>query len=84
MLGLPSGALVSESLQPWLLKRRCGVPFETAVVASVGRKFFVVVSHGLVLALATLADLAAPRARLAGDDRPRRGSPGSCSASRRS
>jgi hypothetical protein len=54
MLGLPSGAVISESLQPWLLKRRCGVPFETAVVASVGRKFFVVVSHGLVLALAAL------------------------------
>jgi len=53
MLGLPSGAVISESLQPYLLKRRCGVPFETAVVASVGRKFFVVVSHGLVLALAT-------------------------------
>jgi hypothetical protein len=54
MLGLPSGALISESLQPWLLKHRCGVPFETAVVASVGRKFFVVVSHALILALATL------------------------------
>jgi len=54
MLGLPSGAVISESLQPWLLKRRCAVPFEAAVVAGVGRKFFVVVSHGLVLALATL------------------------------
>ena len=54
MLGLPSGAVISESLQPWLLKRRCDVPLETAVVASVGRKFFVVVSHGLVLAAATL------------------------------
>jgi hypothetical protein len=54
MLGLPSGAVVSESLQPWLLKRRCGVPLETALVASVGRKFLVVVSHGVVLALATL------------------------------
>jgi uncharacterized protein (TIRG00374 family) len=54
MLGLPSGAVISESLQPWLLKRRCGVEFETALVASVGRKFFVVVSHGLVLALATV------------------------------
>jgi glycosyltransferase 2 family protein len=53
MLGLPSGAVISESLQPWLLKRRCLVAFETAVVAGVGRKFFVVVSHGLVLALAT-------------------------------
>ncbi len=54
MLGLPSGAVISESLQPYLLKRRCGLPFETAIVASVGRKFFVVVSHGLVLALATV------------------------------
>ncbi len=54
MLGLPSGAVISESLQPWLLKRRCGVPLETAVVASVGRKFFVVVSHAFVLAVATV------------------------------
>ena len=28
MLGLPSGSVISESLQPYLLKRRCGVPFE--------------------------------------------------------
>jgi uncharacterized protein (TIRG00374 family) len=54
MLSLPSGALISESLQPVLLKRRCGVPLETAVVASVGRKFFVVVSHGIVLAVVTV------------------------------
>jgi uncharacterized protein (TIRG00374 family) len=54
MLGLPSGAVISESLQPYLLKRHCGVPFETAVVASVARKFLVVVSHGLVLAVVTL------------------------------
>ena len=54
MLGLPSGAVISESLQPYLLKRHCGVPFETAVVASVGRKFFVVVSHGLVLGVVTV------------------------------
>jgi uncharacterized protein (TIRG00374 family) len=55
MLGLPSGALISESLQPYLLEKRCGVPLETAVVASVGRKFFVVVSHGLVTVAVTLA-----------------------------
>jgi uncharacterized protein (TIRG00374 family) len=54
MLGLPSGAVISESLQPYLLKRRCGMPFETAVVAGVGRKFFVVVSHGLMLSITTL------------------------------
>jgi glycosyltransferase 2 family protein len=54
MLGLPSGAVVSETVQPYLLKRRCGVPLETGIVASVARKFFVVVSHGLFLGVATL------------------------------
>jgi len=52
MLGLPSGVVISESLQPYLLKRRCAVPFEAGIVASLGRKFLVVLSHGLVLALA--------------------------------
>jgi glycosyltransferase 2 family protein len=54
MLGLPSGSVVSETLQPYLLKRRCGVPTELGIVATVARKFFVVVSHGLFLAFATL------------------------------
>lgn len=51
MLGLPSGAVIAESLQPYLLRRRCGVPFEVGIVAGVGRKFLVVMSHGLFLAL---------------------------------
>lgn len=54
LLGLPSGTVVSETLQPYLLKRRCGVPLENGIVASVARKFFVVESHGLFLALSTL------------------------------
>lgn len=54
MLGLPSGSVVSETVQPWLLKTRCGVPTEHGIVATVARKFFVVLSHGLFLALATL------------------------------
>jgi hypothetical protein len=54
LLGLPSGPVVSETLQPYLLKRRCGVPLENGIVASVARKFFVVESHGLFLALSTL------------------------------
>jgi glycosyltransferase 2 family protein len=49
MQGLPSGAVISESLQPYLLKRRCGVPFETGIIAGIGRKFLVVLSHGLFL-----------------------------------
>jgi len=51
MLGLPSGAVISESLQPYLLKRRCGVPFEVGIIAGIGRKFLVVMSHGLFLGL---------------------------------
>jgi uncharacterized membrane protein YbhN (UPF0104 family) len=54
LLGLPSGTFVSETVQPYLLKRRCGVPLENGIVASVARKFFVVESHGLFLALSTL------------------------------
>jgi uncharacterized protein (TIRG00374 family) len=54
MLGLPSGAVVAETVQPYLLKRRCGVPAENGIVASVARKFFVVFSHGLFLGLSTL------------------------------
>jgi hypothetical protein len=51
MLGLPSGAVISESLQPYLLKRRCNVPFEIGIIAGIGRKFLVVMSHGLFLGL---------------------------------
>jgi glycosyltransferase 2 family protein len=54
VLGLPSGTVVSETVQPYLLRRRCGVPTESGVVATVARKFFVVTSHGLFLGLSTL------------------------------
>jgi uncharacterized protein (TIRG00374 family) len=54
MLALPSGAVISESLQPYLLKRRCGVPFEIGIIAGLGRKFLVVLSHGLFLGLSVL------------------------------
>lgn len=54
MLGLPSGAVISESLQPYLLKRRCGTPFEVGIIAGFGRKFLVVLSHGLFLGVSVL------------------------------
>lgn len=55
MLGLPSGGVICETVLPWLLKRRCGVPTEHGIVATVARKFFVVFSHGTFLAFSTLA-----------------------------
>jgi len=54
MLGLPSGAVISESIQPYLLKRRCGVPFELGIVAGLGRKFLVILSHAIFLVVSTL------------------------------
>lgn len=54
ILGLPSGSVVSESVQPYLLRTRCGLPLETGIVATVARKFLVVLSHGLFLATGTL------------------------------
>jgi len=54
LLGLPWGGVVAESVLPYLLKRHCGVAFEVGIVATVARKFFVVFSHGIFLALAAL------------------------------
>lgn len=54
ILGLPSGSLVNESMQPYLLKTRCGLPLERAIPAAVARKFLVVLSQGVFLLLATL------------------------------
>ncbi|HXY41142.1 MAG TPA: lysylphosphatidylglycerol synthase domain-containing protein [Vicinamibacteria bacterium] len=54
MLGLPWGSVVNDSMQPYLLHARCGVPLPAAVAAAVARKFFVVVSHGCFLTVATL------------------------------
>jgi hypothetical protein len=53
ILGLPSGSVVNESMQPYLLKTRCGLPLERAIVAAVARKVLVVLSHGLFLLAAT-------------------------------
>ncbi len=54
LLGLPSGSMVNESMQPYLLKRRCGVPLDIGIVATIGRKFFGVLAHGLALMLGAL------------------------------
>ncbi len=53
-MALPSGPLIGESLQPYLLRRRCGLPFEQGAVGVVARKFFVILSHGVFLAFSAL------------------------------
>src|SRR5207247_6375018 len=54
IMALPSGAVIGESLLPYLLKRRCGLPFEEGAVGVVARKFFIILSHGLFLALSAM------------------------------
>lgn len=49
-MSLPSGAIIAEALQPILLRRR-GLAFEEAVVGTLARKVFVILSQGLFLAL---------------------------------
>jgi uncharacterized protein (TIRG00374 family) len=52
--GLPSGAVVSESMQPYLLKHRCALLLETAIVASIARRFLILLAHGIFLLTGTL------------------------------
>ncbi len=50
-MSLPSGAVIAEALQPYLLRRRGGLPFEEAVVGVIARKIFIILSQGLFLGL---------------------------------
>jgi uncharacterized protein (TIRG00374 family) len=50
-MSVPSGAVIAEALQPYLLRRRGNLPFEEAVVGTVARKIFIISSQGLFLAL---------------------------------
>lgn len=54
LLSLPSGSVVSETIQPYLLKRRCGLPLELGIAATIARKFLVVVAHACLLLTTTL------------------------------
>ena len=51
-LSLPSGPVLAEALQPYLLRRWCGLSFADGLAALVVRKLYVIGSHGIFLALA--------------------------------
>ena len=61
-MSMPSGSLIAEALQPYLLRRRADVPTEQAVVATVARKIYVIFSQGLFLAVSVLVGHAALQA----------------------
>jgi uncharacterized protein (TIRG00374 family) len=50
-MSLPSGAVIAEALQPYLLRRRGQLPFEEAIVGTAARKIFIILSQGLFLVL---------------------------------
>jgi hypothetical protein len=53
-MSLPSGAVIAEALQPYLLRRRAQLPFEEAVVGTVARKIFIILSQGLFLVVSSV------------------------------
>jgi uncharacterized membrane protein YbhN (UPF0104 family) len=61
-MSLPSGAVVAEALQPYLLRRRSDLSFEDALVGTVARKIFVIFSQGLFLALSVIVGYSALQA----------------------
>jgi uncharacterized protein (TIRG00374 family) len=53
-MSLPSGAVIAEALQPYLLRRRGQLPFEEAIVGTAARKIFIILSQGLFLILSAV------------------------------
>ncbi len=53
-VSLPAGAVFAETLSPLLLRDRAGVAMPDAVAATLGKKWIVMRSHGLYIALSVL------------------------------
>lgn len=48
-MSLPAGGVWSESLNPYLLNRRCGIPGSVAVAGMAGKKWLQMRGHGLYI-----------------------------------
>lgn len=52
LVSLPGGAAVAESVSPYLLLRRCGVPLPEGLAAVAAKKSLIILANGLYIALA--------------------------------
>jgi uncharacterized membrane protein YbhN (UPF0104 family) len=55
LMSVPGGPALSETLNPYLLKRRCGVPLPEGVAAVAARKSLIVFTNALYVLIAVVA-----------------------------
>ncbi|APR83064.1 Hypothetical protein A7982_08413 [Minicystis rosea] len=54
LLAVPAGAAIAETINPYLLKRRLGVPISEGLAASVTKKAAIVFTNGIYIGIAVL------------------------------
>jgi glycosyltransferase 2 family protein len=55
LMSFPAGQALAESLNPYLLKRRCGVPVPEGLAAVAAKKALIVLANGLYMGVAVVA-----------------------------
>lgn len=55
LMSFPAGAALAETINPYLLKRRCGVPVPEGLAAVAAKKALIVLSDALYMGVALLA-----------------------------
>ncbi len=58
LMSFPAGQALAESLNPYLLKRRCGVPVPEGLAAVAAKKSLIVLANGLYMGIAVVAGAA--------------------------
>ncbi len=55
LMSFPAGQALAESINPYLLKRRCGVPVPEGLAAVAAKKTLIIFSNGLYMVVALVA-----------------------------
>src|SRR5262249_10304829 len=55
LMSFPAGAALAETVNPYLLKRRCGVPLPEGLAAVAAKKSLIVLSNALYIGVAVVA-----------------------------
>jgi uncharacterized protein (TIRG00374 family) len=55
LIGFPAGAALAETLNPYLLRRRCGVPLPEGLAAVAAKKSLIVLANALYMGVALVA-----------------------------
>ncbi len=55
LMSMPGGGAIADGLNPYLLNRRCGVPYPEGLAAVAARKSLIVLTNGIYMAIAVIA-----------------------------